>query len=71
MSEREFVGVARLIGSVPNTVSRFAVGEIELYELDPPLCGYRVVAASKSSGPCVSLPHRSRRRIRSRQRSTG
>ena len=47
MSEREFVGVARLIGSVPNTVSRFAVGEIELYELDPPLCGYRVVAASK------------------------
>jgi hypothetical protein len=35
MSAREFVCVARLIGSVPNTVSRFAVGEIELYELDP------------------------------------
>jgi hypothetical protein len=48
MSGREFVGVARVIGSVPNTVSRFAVGEIELYELDPPLCGYRVVAASKT-----------------------
>jgi hypothetical protein len=48
VSEREFVGAARLLGSVPNTVSPFAVGEIEIYELDPPLCGYRVVAASKT-----------------------
>ncbi len=47
MAERISSGVARLIGTVPNTLSPFAKGEIELYQLDPPLCGYRVVAASK------------------------
>jgi hypothetical protein len=48
MSEREFVGVARLIGSVPNTgAPLFVQGDIELYQLDPPLCGYHVVAAAK------------------------
>ncbi len=48
MSEREFVGTARLVGAVPNTLSPFADGELALYQLDPPLCGYRVVAASKT-----------------------
>ena len=48
MSEREFVGTARLVGAVPNTLTPFADGELELYQLDPPLCGYRVVAASKT-----------------------
>ena len=46
MTERAFSGSARLVGTVPNTLSPFAKGEIELYQLDPPLCGYRVVAAS-------------------------
>ncbi|GBE66363.1 hypothetical protein MFM001_28250 [Mycobacterium sp. MFM001] len=49
MSERRFAGVARLVGSVPNTVDRrFAVGDMQLYHLDPPMCGYRVVAASQT-----------------------
>jgi hypothetical protein len=48
MTERTFKGFARLIGTVPNTLSPFAKDEIELYELDPPLCGFRVVAASKT-----------------------
>ncbi len=39
MTERIFAGVARLIGTVPNTLSPFAMGEIELYQLDPPLGG--------------------------------
>jgi hypothetical protein len=48
MTDRTFAGVARLIGTVPNTLSPLAKGDIELYQLDPPLCGYRVVAASKT-----------------------
>jgi hypothetical protein len=48
MPEREFVGTARLVGTVPNTLSPFADGDLELYQLDPPMCGYRVVAASKT-----------------------
>jgi hypothetical protein len=49
MSERKFVGVARLMGSVPNTVDKWiAVGDMGLYHLDPPLCGYRVVAVSQT-----------------------
>ncbi|WP_231639687.1 hypothetical protein [Mycobacterium sp. Marseille-P9652] len=45
----DVIGTARRIGSVPNTVAPlFAVGDLELYEVDPPLCGYRIVAASKS-----------------------
>lgn len=30
MSEREFVGTARLVGAVPNTLTPFADGELEL-----------------------------------------
>jgi hypothetical protein len=48
MTEHAVSGVARLIGTVPNTLSPFARGEIELYEVDPPLGGYRVIAASKT-----------------------
>ncbi|HTQ20122.1 hypothetical protein [Mycobacterium sp.] len=40
-------GVARRVGSLPNP-DLFAQGDLELYELNPPLCGYRVVAASTS-----------------------
>lgn len=39
------IGVARRVGSLPNT-DLFARGELELYHLSPPLCGYHVVAAS-------------------------
>jgi hypothetical protein len=42
-----YFGVARRVGSMPNT-DFFAEGELELYHLSPPLCGYHVVAASKS-----------------------
>lgn len=40
-------GVARLVGSVPNE-ELFAEGDLELYQLRPPLCGYHVVAASRT-----------------------
>ncbi|ARG55412.1 MULTISPECIES: hypothetical protein [Mycobacterium] len=49
MRESELIGTARLIGSVPNTVAPvFGTGDIELYEVDPPLCGFRVIAASQT-----------------------
>jgi len=41
-------GVARHVGSAPNEVDPFAVGDLEIYRVDPPLCGYRIIAASKS-----------------------
>jgi hypothetical protein len=51
-------GVARLVGSVPNEFDPFAVGDLEIYRVDPPLCGYRIIAASKSMwamrAQCVS-----------------
>jgi len=72
MSEREFArccGKADRIRS--NTVSRLRWARYELYERDPPLCGYRVVAASKSSGAMRIPTPPERRRIRSRQRLRG
>ncbi|WP_244604966.1 hypothetical protein [Mycobacterium attenuatum] len=41
------IGVARRVGSLPNP-ELFARGEIELYHVNPPLCGYSVIAASKT-----------------------
>ena len=51
MSEMEISGVARFLGTVPNDHPIFRVmyrDDLELYQLDPPLGGYRVVAAAKS-----------------------
>ncbi|WP_418002433.1 hypothetical protein ACNO8X_20200 [Mycobacterium sp. PDNC021] len=42
-----FIGTARLVGSVPNE-RWFAVGDLELYQVRPPLCGYHVIAAEQS-----------------------
>ncbi|MGV0808510.1 hypothetical protein [Mycolicibacterium setense] len=45
-------GIARLVGSVPHTdpiMKLFAVGDMELYHVSPPLHGYNVVAASQQS----------------------
>ncbi|ODR26852.1 hypothetical protein [Mycolicibacterium porcinum] len=45
-------GIARLVGSVPHTdpaLKLFAVGDMELYHVSPPLHGYNVVAASQQS----------------------
>jgi hypothetical protein len=44
-------GVARFVGTVPNDHEIFSIrypDDLELYELDPPLCGYRIVAAAQS-----------------------
>ncbi len=44
-------GVARFVGTIPNDHELFGVifaKELELYHVDPPLCGYRVVAAAQS-----------------------
>ncbi|MGA8543632.1 MAG: hypothetical protein WB785_00025 [Mycobacterium sp.] len=44
-------GVARFVGTVPNDHEIFGViypDDLELYHLDPPLCGYRIVAAAQS-----------------------
>jgi hypothetical protein len=52
-------GVARQVGSAPNEFDPFAVGDLEIYRVDPPLCGYRIIAASKSMWamrPNVSVP---------------
>ncbi|WP_135453569.1 hypothetical protein [Mycobacterium sp. DL99] len=43
-------GFARLVGTVPHTdpiMTLFAVGDLELYHVSPPLHGYNVVAASQ------------------------
>lgn len=43
-------GIARLVGSVPHTdpiMKLFAVGDMDLYHVSPPLHGYNVVAASR------------------------
>ena len=43
-------GIARLVGSVPHTdpiMKLFAVGDMDLYHVSPPLHGYNVVAASQ------------------------
>ena len=40
-------GIARLVGAVPND-DWFARGDLELYHVSPPLCGYHVVAASQT-----------------------
>ncbi|MCC9183673.1 hypothetical protein MMAG44476_03377 [Mycolicibacterium mageritense DSM 44476 = CIP 104973] len=43
-------GIARLVGSVPHSdpvMKLFAVGDMELYHVSPPWCGYHVVAASQ------------------------
>jgi len=42
-----FAGTARLVGAVPNE-RWFAVGDVELYQMRPPLCGYHVIAAERS-----------------------
>ncbi|ART71111.1 hypothetical protein BTO20_23500 [Mycobacterium dioxanotrophicus] len=45
-------GVARLVGSVPHTdpVMRIiGVGDLELYRVSPPLCGYHVIAAQRTT----------------------
>ncbi|MEE6179718.1 hypothetical protein [Mycobacterium sp. 050134] len=47
MFRGESIGVARRVGSLPNP-DRFAEGDLELYHVTPPLCGYNVVAASKA-----------------------
>ncbi|MHA7649855.1 hypothetical protein ACX9NE_08865 [Mycobacterium sp. ML4] len=41
------LGIARFVGSLPNP-DIFATGDLELYHVSPPLCGFNVVAASKS-----------------------
>lgn len=44
-------GVARFVGTVRNEHRLFSViyaRELELYHVDPPLCGYRVVAAAQT-----------------------
>ncbi|OCB45203.1 hypothetical protein A5721_16645 [Mycobacterium vulneris] len=44
-------GIARSVGSVPHTdpaLKLFAVGDLELYHVSPPLHGYNVVAAAQT-----------------------
>ncbi|WP_149373300.1 hypothetical protein [Mycolicibacterium sp. P9-64] len=41
-------GVARLVGSSPDRVDYFQRGDLEIFRVDPPLCGYRIIAASQS-----------------------
>jgi hypothetical protein len=40
------IDVARLVGSSPEKVHYFQRGDLEIYRLDPPLGGYRIVAAA-------------------------
>ena len=50
MLEFGTVGVARLLGTVPNDHEIFRImypEDLLLYQVDPPLCGYRVVAAAQ------------------------
>jgi hypothetical protein len=45
-----FSGVARFVGTVPNNHRIFSImypDDLELYHLDPPLGGYRIVAAAQ------------------------
>jgi hypothetical protein len=52
MSDSATSGVARFIGTVTNSHEIFSLiyaDDLELYELDPPLCGYRIVAAAQTS----------------------
>lgn len=47
----ESFGVARFFGAVPNDHEIFAImypHDLELDQVEPPLCGYRVVAAAQS-----------------------
>lgn len=51
MSEAEMCGVARFLGTVPNDHYVYSVvypHNLELYQLDPPLHGYQVVAAAQA-----------------------
>ncbi|MBB5164847.1 hypothetical protein [Mycobacterium sp. AZCC_0083] len=41
-------GVARLVGLSPEKVDYFQRGDLEIYRVDPPLCGYRIIAAATS-----------------------
>lgn len=41
-------GVARLVGSTSDKVEYFQKGDLEIYRVDPPLDGYRIVAAAQS-----------------------
>lgn len=50
MPEQEIAGVARFLGTVPNDHRIFQImypDDLELYQLDPPLGGYRVAAAAR------------------------
>jgi hypothetical protein len=42
-------GVARLIGLSPDKVEFFQRGDLEIYRVDPALCGYRIIAAATSA----------------------
>ncbi len=51
MSETGISGIARFLGTLPNEHEIFGViypNDLQLYQVDPPLCGYRVVAAAQS-----------------------
>jgi len=61
--------VARLVGSSPEKVEYFQRGDLEIYRVDPPLCGYRIIAAAMTpyamgagTTPCrrrcTAWPHR-------------
>jgi hypothetical protein len=41
-------GVARLIGSSPEKLEYFQRGDLEIYRVDPPFGGYRIIAAGMS-----------------------
>ena len=41
-------GIARLVGLSPDKVELFQRGDLEIYRVDPPLCGYRIIAAATS-----------------------
>jgi hypothetical protein len=41
-------GLARLVGLSPEKVEYFQRGDVEIYRVDPPLCGYRIIAAAMS-----------------------
>lgn len=51
MSDSAIRGVARFIGTVRNDHEIFSImypDDLELYHVDPPLSGYRIVAAAQS-----------------------
>ncbi|MGA5464929.1 hypothetical protein [Mycobacterium sp. NPDC050041] len=52
MSARAPVGIARYVGSVPRNPDDWAAlmdaADVQLYRVDPPLTGHRVVAATQS-----------------------